>query len=50
MELRLSQKTIAAVEKVLNQGGRNEVVIKVENGRVVAFRQQKKRIEEEPRS
>ena len=40
----LTEKEIAAIEKVLNMGGKKEVIIRVEGGQVAVVQAERKRI------
>lgn len=41
---KLSEKAIAAIEEYLNKGGRKELVLKIENEKIVVLKTDRKRI------
>lgn len=45
MGQKLTEKHIAAIERVLNAKGRTEAVVKVEEGRIVVIQVEKKKID-----
>lgn len=44
MQIKLTEKEVSAIEKTLNRAGRTEAWVKVENGKVVIIRVERKKV------
>lgn len=41
---KLSEKDVSAIEAHLNAGGKKEIVVKIENGKIAIFKAERKKI------